>query len=176
LNENEKKDNEAYNSSDDETCFANLNVSAMTLFQIMTGGRLWSTIADDLAETYPGSPIILVAFVSIAIFAFGGMAIAILVQALASVQKDEFSFKSSPSSWAAAASTPCPAYDRQDFQRLERNVEQLSRTVDQLLGMQTALQKSLQQLAQQQMARSLMESISASTPEVKNTPLAIEKR
>ena len=144
--------------------FSSIRASAMTLFQIMTGGRIWGDLLDAEAQMTELS-LMLVAFVCIAVFAFGGMAIAIMVQAflvtgssgvMPGLAWSKSGQNISPSHSILSpprGSPPAPPTDFSSVQdqptslhRLEQRVDGLSRTVDQLLGMQVALHESMNKL------------------------------
>jgi voltage-gated sodium channel len=148
--------------------FGRLDVSALTLFQIMTGGLNWAEVCEALMAHYPLAWLPMVAFVIISMFFAMTLVIALMCDAVSTVQRDRMrkTLESSTiqfqhpnkkmnvpsnSSDAAEYEEPAPTtFQKQDRQRLEQKVDELTQTVETLLRMQVELQKSIEVLTIQQ--------------------------
>jgi Ion transport protein len=147
-----------YGDADD---FRRLDVSALTLFQIMTAGRSWSDLVGDLSDQYRLIWLPTILFVVVAVFFSGSLIIAIMCDAVSHVYRDRF--------WKALDGTPttdnrnnhesqssafffadmhnnssCGADGcQQDLRRLERKIDELNSTVETLVRIQATMQESL---------------------------------
>jgi len=145
-------------AEEQEHYFKSVIDTTQTLLQIVSGGRLWYEITADLESTNPGTPILVVCFIFIAVILYGGMSVAIFVNALMSVTKEHLSFRSSPvSAWRAdneesqtTMQTIIEEKPVSSTHALEKKVTDLTNTIQQLLGMQAALQQSIQLLNDRQ--------------------------
>jgi len=139
--------------------FGSLDVAALTLFEIMTGGRQWAEIAAELEEQYPSSWAPLVLFVSVSLFFFGSLIVAIMCDAVSTINRDQV--------WKSLDHRVHPSHSSRgddphfyapeepestDLQRLERKMDELTTTVDSLLRMQATMQETVNLLSRQQLA------------------------
>lgn len=163
-----------------ESYFSRLDVSALTLFQIMTGGREWAIVCAELQAQYPSAWVPLVSFVIISIFFFGGLIVAIMCDAVNSVNRDRM-WKSldpdhkTPSRTVASTDVgdlfwfgnegyaiphdcgekKVSKLENETAQRLEKKLETLTRNVEQLLRVQASLQESVQDFCEREKSRHL---------------------
>lgn len=138
--------------------FERLDVAALTLFEIMTGGRQWAEIAAELEQQYPSSWAPLVLFVSVSLFFFGSLIVAIMCDAVSTINRDQV--------WKSLDHRVHPSHSSRgddphfyapeepqttDLQRLERKMDELANTVDSLLRMQATMQETVNLLSRQQL-------------------------
>lgn len=160
-----------------EDYFGRLDVSALTLFQIMTGGRNWSTVCTELQAQYPSAWLPIVSFVIVSLFFFGSLIIAVMCDAVSNVNRDRMWKSLDPDHTMMAPSNTtttsgigvcddppqtytnydnCYGNSKPELHRLEQKLDDLATTVDTLVRMQVVLQESLNALTQQEMARRQM--------------------
>jgi voltage-gated sodium channel len=68
--------------------FSRLDVSALTLFQIMTAGLPWSTVCEDLGAVYTWACVPITGFVVVSLFFFAVLAVAIACEALSAIKQE----------------------------------------------------------------------------------------
>ena len=143
--------------------FGRLDVAAMTLFQIMTGGRNWARISLELQEQYPWSWIPLVLFIAVSLFVFGSLIVAVMCDAVSSVGREQLSrsldhrvaasgSKEDQLIYASEQQQQSVVPDSTELRRVEQKLDELSSAVDKLVRMQASMQESMTLLAQQQVA------------------------
>lgn len=149
-----------------ENYFGRLDVSALTLFQIMTGGRNWSVICAELQTQYPSAWLPMVSFVVIALFFFGSLIIAVMCDAVSNVNQDRM-WKSLDRTHTAPSTTANDpllvgggqyephSYQKADFHQMQQTLDGLATSVDALVRMQAVVQESVNSLVQREMARKL---------------------
>jgi voltage-gated sodium channel len=145
--------------------FGRLDVSVLTLFQIMTGGLNWAEVCEALMAHYPLAWLPMVAFVVISMFFAMTLIVALMCDAVSTVQRDRMRKTLEPattiqfrhpnkkmnvpsnSTDAAEYVEPIPnTVQMHDHQRLEQKVDELTNTVEALLRIQIELQKSIHAL------------------------------
>lgn len=143
-------------SSNSQSYFDSLKVTAMTLFQIMTYGLEWGVIEAELRYEYPLSWIPLVLYVVVAKFIFGGLMIAVMCDAVSTMNQERLS-KSLDQRVAPSRSNDGPLLyqsgrqsELNELHMLERKLDILVASVDRLLQMHGSIQKEVNVLTQQQ--------------------------
>jgi voltage-gated sodium channel len=157
-----------------EDYFGRLDVAALTLFQIMTGGRNWAVVCAELQAQYPSAWLPMVSFVVVSLFFFGSLIIAVMCDAVSNVNRDRMWKSLDPDHTAPttdstgandpllfgggqySAPQPQSHLNKPELHRLEQKLDELATTVDTLVRMQALLQESLNALAQREMARQLL--------------------
>lgn len=126
------------NGSTSEDYFSRLDVTALTLFRIMTLDEWWQ-IAKEVIAVHTWAWFPFVAFISISTFFLLNMTIAMVCEAVLFVQNNgkegELSAADKPSDPMAAVSA--------DIAKLEYKIEMLASTVDTVLNQQLLLQQSM---------------------------------
>jgi hypothetical protein len=145
--------------------FYRLDAAAWTLFEIMTGGRDWAEIAAELENQYPSAWAPLMLFVSVALFFFGSLIIAIMCDAVSTINREQVwktldhRVHGSSSSRGNEHHPHIMSYSMDELilpkssselQKLERKIDELASAVDSLLHMQLAMQEAVAQLVQVQ--------------------------
>ena len=150
--------------------FYRLDVSALTLFQIMTGGRNWADISTTLMSdnTYPLAWIPLVGYVIVSTFVAATLVIALMCDAVTTVKQNQMlkvfehsnvnhsTTKSSRRSKRKSDVSQSPDFvevgwapknnlseSHQLYHRLEQKINELNNSVEMLLRMQMGLQESI---------------------------------
>jgi len=139
--------------------FGRLDLAALTLFEIMTGGRNWAVISEEMQEQYPLSWLPLVLFVAVSLFFFGSLIVAVMCDAVSSINREQLQ-KSLDHRVAPSGSkedhhltyAEHQAQDSIELRRLEKKLDSLVSTVDKLVRMQASMQESITLLSQQEMA------------------------
>ena len=141
--------------------FHRLDAAAWTLFEIMTGGRDWAEIAAELEDQYPSVWAPMMLFVSVALFFFGSLIIAIMCDAVSTINREQVwktldhQVHGSSSSRGNERHPHIMSHSMDEFmlphssselQKLERKIDELTSTVDSLLRMQLAMQETITQL------------------------------
>lgn len=173
-----------------DSYFQSIPVTILTLFQVMTGGRSWSVISNDLRQqSGPETAVLLmVSFVGTATFAFGGMMVAILVHALSITMGPKDGFvrgkkgtgknKHSPSTASWTTSTTSHSLDEQHQiqyrQHLERTIENMNHSIQHLVTVQTNLQQTVNKLLQEQ--QKLQQPPTLRSQEVSSKPVTDAER
>ena len=142
--------------------FHRLDAAAWTLFEIMTGGRDWAEIAAELEDQYPWAWAPLMLFVSVALFFFGSLIIAVMCDAVSTINREQVwktldhrahgSFSSRgndrhPHIMSYSMDELMLPHSSSELQKLERKIDELASTVDSLVRMQIAMQETVAQLA-----------------------------
>lgn len=142
--------------------FHRLDAAAWTLFEIMTGGRNWAEIAAELEDQYPSAWAPLMLFVLVALFFFGSLIIAIMCDAVSTINREQVwktldhrvhgssssrGNEHHPHIMSYSMDELMLPHSSSDLQKLERKIDELTSTVDSLLRMQLAMQETITQLA-----------------------------
>lgn len=156
--------------------FHRLDVSALTLFQIMTGGRNWADISTTLMsdDTYPMAWLPLIGYIVVSMFVAATLVIALMCDAVTTVKHNQMlKVFEQPDSHQTATHvhrskknslmvshqniglmdtdfTPTHnAEQQQIYHRLEQKIYELNNSIDVLLRMQVGLQESIDRLSVQ---------------------------
>jgi Ion transport protein len=165
-------DQQQYGSS--SQLFHRLDVSALTLFQIMTGGRNWADISTTLMSdnTYPLAWIPLIGYIIVSMFVATTLIIALMCDAVTTVKQNRMlkvfehpnalntnanchpSKKNSVVAQVAAFVdvdyNPANVTEsHQLYHRLEQKINELNNSVEVLLRTQIVLQESIERLSLQ---------------------------
>jgi voltage-gated sodium channel len=162
-----------------ERYFGRLDISALTLFQIMTGGRSWSVVCTELQVQYPSAWVPMVCFVAVSLFFFGSLIVAVMCDAVSSVNRDRMwksldpdhsSTTPTTATLNASAASDTILFGGQGYaiphdadprgnaelRRLETKLDDLVRNCDALLRMQTTLRESVDALAKREISHQVL--------------------
>lgn len=125
-----------------EDYFGRLDLTAFTLFQIMTLDG-WADIAKEVLEVYPSSWVLFLSFITTATFFLGSLVIGVMSEAVASASTERL--------WKSLEmrGSSTKDFDKSNTSRLEQKVEELTAMVERLARMQTSMQGSLNELVNQ---------------------------
>ena len=149
--------------------FHRLDVSALTLFQIMTGGRNWADISTTLMSdnTYPLAWIPLIGYIVVSMFVVTTLVIALMCDAVTTVKQNQMlkvfehpnnNYHPSKKKSVAAQGTDFvdvdyspgnPAQSHQLYHCLKQKINELNKSVDVLLRTQIEIQESIERLSVQ---------------------------
>ena len=174
--------------------FYRLDAAAWTLFEILTGGREWAEIAAELENQYPFSWAPLMLFVSVSLFVFGTLIVAIMCDAVSTINREQvwktLDHRVHGSNSSRGGDHPhynhhshsqrmgyysmddglVVPHSSSDLLRLERKMDELASTVDSLVRMQMALQETVHHLARQQQQQQAYSSDAAPAGESQRHP------
>lgn len=126
-----------------ENYFGRLDVTAFTLFRIMTLDN-WSTIAEEVMAVYPWSCVLFIALIVTTSFFFGALVIAVVADAFTAIGRERM-IRALEDPKALTLQTS----KSRDVARLEEKIQHLTNTVDALLELQRRTQDNLDRLLQE---------------------------
>ena len=156
---------DAYIDGNVSNVFQRLDVSALTLFQIMTGGRNWADISTTLMTdgTYPMAWLPLIGYVIVSMFFAATLVIALMCDAVTTVKRNQVLRVFEPtdihhSKKVAIVSQSPDFHDvgyapksslepQQLYHRLEHKIDELNNNVEVLLRIHVELQESINRLS-----------------------------
>lgn len=128
----------------DQDYFSSIDVTAFTLFQIMTLDQ-WSTITKEVQQVHPFAWVLFVSFVVSSSFFILNLTIAVIYEAIVRIQNREID---DPMMRSQDLVEPFVGKTSDSLSRLEHKVDNLTTCVEHLLQKQTMLQASVSDMAQ----------------------------